>query len=241
LDRALGRKPVVIAVGTRSAESETRRQKIEKYALSEFFSVHTTRQNTQLFMPIRRLTDDDIWEYLSEVEPPWGGDYYDLINLYREAYGGECPVISDASALNQPSCGEKSPRFGCWTCTLVKTDSSLQGLIDTGYDELKPLYEFRNWLIETRDEVENRLPFNRRGQVRYRKGDLIWGPYRIPYRKEMLSRLLNAQERVDGTLISHDELRIISEIWAADETFFSLYRGVKVPLESSNTEQYVEC
>ena len=85
MDRALGRKPVVIAVGTRSAESATRRQTIEKYAVSEFFSVHTTRQNTQLFMPIRYLTDDDVWEYLASVEPPWGGDYFDLINLYREA------------------------------------------------------------------------------------------------------------------------------------------------------------
>lgn len=42
MDRALGRKEVVIAVGTRSAESETRRRKIEKYAVSEFYSVHTT-------------------------------------------------------------------------------------------------------------------------------------------------------------------------------------------------------
>ena len=241
MDRALGRKPVVIAVGTRSAESETRRQKIEKYAVSEFFSVHTTRQNTQLFMPIRYLTDDDVWEYLASVEPPWGGDYFDLINLYREAYGGECLVVADASALSQPSCGERSPRFGCWTCTLVKNDSSLQGLIDTGFEELKPLYDFRNWLIETRDEVENRLPFNRRGQVRYRNGALIWGPYRIPYRREMLSRLMAMQTKVSGTLISKEEVRIISEIWAADEVFFSLYRGVKVPLASSHNDKFVGC
>ena len=241
MDRVLGRKPVVIAVGTRSAESATRRQTIEKYAVSEFFSVHTTRQNTQLFMPIRYLTDDDVWEYLASVEPPWGGDYFDLINLYREAYGGECPVVSDATALSQPSCGERSPRFGCWTCTLVKNDSSLQGLIDTGYEELKPLYDFRNWLIETRDEVENRLPFNRRGQVRYRNGALIWGPYRIPYRREILSRLMAMQTNVSGTLISKEEVRIISEIWAADEVFFSLYRGVKVPLASNQNDKFVEC
>jgi len=240
LERKLGRKSSCIAVGTRSAESSTRKQKIEKYAISEFFSTHTTRKNTDLFMPIRYLSDDDVWEYLASVSPPWGGDYFDLINLYREAYGGECPVVADASALNQPSCGERSPRFGCWTCTLVKNDSSLQGLIDTGYEELKPLYDFRNWLIETRDEARHRLPFNRRGQVRYRNGDLIWGPYRISYRREILERLLAIQVDINCPLISDDEVRIISEIWSSDEVFFSLYRGMKVPIDCNNASQFVE-
>ena len=230
MDRALGRKAVVIAVGTRSAESATRRQTIEKYAVSEFFSVHTTRQNTQLFMPIRYLTDDDVWEYLASVEPPWGGDYFDLINLYREAYGGECPVVADATALSQPSCGERSPRFGCWTCTLVKNDSSLQGLIDTGYEELKPLYDFRNWLIETRNQIENRMPISRHGQIRYRNGKLLLGPYRVGYRKRVLSKLKRAQNLVGSTLITVEEIEAIKKNWVHDSKFFELYQGCQIPL-----------
>lgn len=236
MDRALGRKQVVIAVGTRSAESETRRRKIEKYALSDFYSVHTTRQNTQLFMPIRYLTDDDIWEYLASVEPPWGGDYFDLINLYREAYGGECPVVSDASALSQPSCGERSPRFGCWTCTLVKNDSSLQGLIDTGYEELKPLYDFRNWLIETRGVHGNRLPINREGQIRYRNGKLLLGPYRIEFRKEILKKLRGLQKRLDAELITDLEAETIQKIWSQDNAFLNYYIGKRIPLSNTGDQ-----
>ena len=220
LDRAIGRKNTVIAVGTRSAESATRKQKIEKYAISEFFSTHTTRKNTDLFMPIRHLSDDDVWEYLASVSPPWGGDYFDLINLYREAYGGECPVVADASALSQPSCGERSPRFGCWTCTLVENDSSLQGLIDTGYEDLRPLYDFRNWLIETRDDPENRLPFNRQGLSRYRNGNLVPGPYTVGYRKKILRRLCRIERTMRFELISENEIGIIKSIWKEDEYFF---------------------
>ena len=228
LERKLGRKSSFIAVGTRSAESATRRQKIEKHAVSEFFSVHTTQKNAQLFMPIRYLTDDDVWEYLASVEPPWGGDYFDLINLYREAYGGECPVVSDASALSQPSCGERSPRFGCWTCTLVKNDSSLQGLIDTGYEDLKPLYDFRNWLIETRDVPENRLPISRRGQVRYKKGKLLLGPYRLEFRRHIFAKLITLQNQVCSELMTQMEEIRIKGIWQSDEEFLEFYEGCEV-------------
>ena len=241
LERKLGRKSSCIAVGTRSAESATRRQKIEKHAVSEFFSVHTTRKNTQLFMPIRYLTDDDVWEYLASVEPPWGGDYFDLINLYREAYGGECPVVSDASALSQPSCGERSPRFGCWTCTLVKNDSSLQGLIDTGYEELKPLYDFRNWLIETRDEPENRLPFNRKGEVRCRRNTLVLGPYSVRYRKLILKKLLALQKVIHATLIVKEEVDEIRSIWKSDKRLIDRYAGCRVPLKRNyqNDDEFI--
>ena len=241
LDRAIGRKNTVIAVGTRSAESATRKQKIEKYAISEFFSTHTTRKNADLFMPIRHLTDDDVWEYLVSVSSPWGGDYFDLINLYREAYGGECPVVADASALSQPSCGEKSPRFGCWTCTLVKNDSSLQGLIDTGYEELKPLYDFRNWLIETRNGTENRLTVNRRGQVRYRSGRLVLGPYNLSYRKAVLEKLVQLQTSLQSVLITESEIEEIQSIWRKDERFLSRYAGCKIPANRSlSCDSFVE-
>ena len=239
LERKLGRKSSCIAVGTRSAESATRRQKIEKHAVSEFFSVHTTRKNTQLFMPIRYLTDDDVWEYLASVEPPWGGDYFDLINLYREAYGGECPVVADATALSQPSCGERSPRFGCWTCTLVKNDSSLQGLIDTGYEELKPLYDFRNWLIETRDDPKNRLPINREGQIRYRNGKLLLGPYRVGFRRRILNELSELQANIDATLVTNLEKELIQKIWSQDDAFLNFYAGKRIPFSKFEDQGFL--
>jgi len=240
LERKIGQLQSVIAVGTRSAESSTRRLKIEKHAISDYYSAHTTRKSSQIFMPIRYLSDDDVWEYLASVEPPWGGDYFDLINLYREAYGGECPVISDASALSQPSCGERSPRFGCWTCTLVKNDSSLQGLIDTGHTELKPLYDFRNWLVKTRDDPKHRPPINREGQVRYRNGKLLLGPYRLKYRKVILDRLEGVQSHIRGELITEEERQQIRRIWLKDSSFLELYAGRKVPMCKSEKCEFLK-
>lgn len=196
-------------------------------------------------MPIRFLTDEDIWEYLSTHYPPWGGDYRNLINLYREAYGGECPVVTDSSALKQVSCGERSPRFGCWTCTLVKDDSSLQGLVDSGYTELAPLYEFRNWLVKTRNgekkPYDNRLPYDRKGKTRYNRGRLSFGPYTISFRKQILKKLLALQAETGMELITETEVRIIREVWDEDSILVRMYKGCKIILDQKEPEKKVTC
>ena len=219
----------IMVIGTREQESASRKQVIAKHAQSAYFSTHSTLDKCTIFMPIRYLSTDDVWEYLAETTPPWGGDYMDLINLYREAYGGECPVVADMAQLKQPSCGERSPRFGCWTCTLVKDDSSLKGLIDTGYKGLQPLYDFRAWLVETREDKSNRLPYNRRGEVRYKSGKLVYGAYTLNFREKILEKLLEAQIKANNELISQKEISFIKNQWADDIKFHKIYEGVKIP------------
>ncbi len=238
-EETLGSKNVLMTVGTRESESVSRKINIAKHEQTNYYSNHTTKENFRIFMPIRYLTDDHVWEYLSTNEPPWGGDYRNLINLYREAYGGECPVITDQSQLNQPSCGERSPRFGCWTCTLVKDDSSLKGLIESGHNELSALYDFRNWLVQTRNNKDNRYPFNRKGQARYNNGKLSFGPYRIEFRNEILNALLNVQKETNMNLITATEIRIIKNIWAEDQMLVKMYKGCKIPLTQSNPTEYI--
>jgi len=63
-----------------------------------------------------------------------GGTHDALVKLYRDAIGGECPVVMDPDA--QPSCGSSSIRFGCWTCTVVDKDKSFRGQIEKGYEQL---------------------------------------------------------------------------------------------------------
>ena len=65
----------------------------------------------------------------------------------------------------QTSCGNS--RFGCWTCTVVDKDKTMESM--SGTDKwLKPLLKYRNFLAETLDperkkEVRN---FKRaKGQV----------------------------------------------------------------------------
>ena len=79
-------------------------------------------------------------------EPPWGGSHLKLIGLYREASGGECPVVT--SKEDAPSCGTTSSRFGCWTCTVVEKDRSLEGFVEFGYTEFSPLLDSATGLLD---------------------------------------------------------------------------------------------
>ena len=101
-------------------------------------------------------------------------------------------------------------RFGCWTCTVVRKDRAVRNLIRQGYDELSPLLEFRDWLMEVRD-----LPAYRCRQRR--NGTLGPGAFTITARREILGRLLLAQEQSNLTLVAEEELILIQQLWTMDE------------------------
>ena len=61
-----------------------------------------------------------------EHENPWGHSNQDLFHLYRGATpDAECPLVVDKST---PSCGDS--RFGCYVCTLVDKDRSMNAMMD---------------------------------------------------------------------------------------------------------------
>ena len=93
-----------------------------------------------VFRPIVELSTDDVWEFLAETPPPWGGSYDELVQLYRDAAGGECPVVTQKSDV--PSCGTTSSRFGCWTCTVVDKDRSLEGFVESGFQGIRTAPRF---------------------------------------------------------------------------------------------------
>lgn len=210
---------VVLLMGTRSAESATRAASIKRHSTEHFYGRHTKLPKCKTFMPIRDLDDDDVWEYLSASICPWTGNTYGkLIELYRNAGGGECPLVVDDSQLQQPSCGEKSPRFGCWVCTLVSKDKSLSGLIKSGFDDFKYYSEFRGWLIKFAANKRNRLPYSRKGMVRYNKsGHIIPGPFTLVARKKILEKVQKLEDQIGEILIDDGELDLIYEIWEEDK------------------------
>ena len=120
-----------------------------------------------------------------------------------------------------PSCGTSSPRFGCWTCTVVQKDRSLRGLIDSGHAEaerMEALFNFREWLIELREENDNRLPVRRDGNAKQRDdGSPVFGPFRLEVRKEILTRLRALEEEVREQLILPAEIECIEDVWWRDE------------------------
>ncbi len=210
----------ILLVGTRKSESTNRRLNMEKHGTSGTkMSRHSTIPACQIFAPIAEFHDEDVWITLIQRKPPWGGTHRELITLYRNAGGGECPLV--LTKEDAPSCGTTSPRFGCWTCTVVSKDRSLRGLIDSGCegtDIFESLYSFREWLVELRENDSNRQRVRRNGVSKVRAdGTLVLGPFTLDVRKKILERLKELEQDVGESLITESELEFIYDIWRRDE------------------------
>jgi len=197
---------VILLLGSRLAESSQRKRGMES-RVKNFRSLNAHHEIPDAFvlLPIASWSDNEVWEYLfSNNPPPWKRSHDQMLNLYKQAVGGECPVVID---LSTPSCG--GSRFGCWTCTVVKVDKSMEGFIQTGDEWMKPLADFRSWLKEYRELASVRMD-------RRRDGSQGPGPFTQAARKEILERLLKLEAKVSMQLISDEELLYIQSIWSTE-------------------------
>ena len=217
---------VIILLGTREDESSARKKSLQRHSVGNSrLSRHSDLQSAYTYKPIRYVTTDDIWLYLLETPSPWAGSNNELVALYRKASGGDCPVVIDDTT---PSCGQS--RFGCWVCTVVTKDKSMQSVIDSGEVHLKPLIEIRNWLVDNRSDDQYRTGVLRNGG----KGK---GPYNIKTRAFLLTQLLNAEKNSQEKLVTHQELKAIQIIWDRDgynENVYKIYYKVYNELIKEN-------
>jgi len=167
---------------------------------------------------------------------PWGGNNRNLVSLYRNAQAGECPLVVDDST---PSCGNS--RFGCWVCTVVGRDRSMEALIDSGEEWMEPLLEIRDYLSSTQEpgikrevrEFKRKMGFisiknmylKERVKFENKEGEDLFsrGPYKLEICKKILSMVLKAQMKVQKTgpdpevdLILPEEIHTIRRIWTAE-------------------------
>jgi len=206
----------IILLGVRRDESNSRRRRIDAYDNQQDSRLqpHNDLVGAYIYRPIVDLATDDVWGILAGEPPPWGGTHARLIKLYRDAAGGECPVV--LSQDDAPGCGTNSSRFGCWTCTVVEKDRSLQGLIDTGNHHYAPLITFRDWLKSIRNDPDLRMGQRRNGQVTVINNKLVPGPFSLNARQMILERLLDTQRECGEQLISKAEIETIRRFWAED-------------------------
>jgi DNA sulfur modification protein DndC len=205
----------IVLLGVRKDESNSRMKSIDKFQnlKDSNLTPHSSLPGAFIYRPIVDMSLDDVWEVLGQYDPPWGGTHKDLIQLYRDAEGGECPVV--LSQEEAPSCGTKSSRFGCWTCTVVEKDKSLQGFIDVGNNHFKVLADFRDWLKSIRNEPQHRQVERRNGRVQFDlTGKHIPGPFTMQTRKLILDKLLQAEKEYGDRLINDAELDLIQSTWA---------------------------
>ena len=236
-------KEVIVLLGVRKAESIARKRRIEgREIANRLLNRHETIPNAYVYNPIVELTTDDVWDVLLTYNGgrmPWGTDNSELVLLYSDADTGECPFAGMTNSGQTQSCGQS--RFGCWVCTVVKDDKSLNGFIKAGHRELIPLAEFRSWLMSIRDVDEYREKKHRDGTVYVDKhGNKGYGPFTWDARQLILTRLIETQQMMNYELITIDELRAIDEIWDREldysrRTLVNLYQnltGEKLPWDS---------
>ncbi len=216
----------IVVLGTRKDESGSRAQLMNLYEIKgSYLSRHSKFAQTYVYTPLRNFITEDVWNYLLQNKNPWGGNNRDLLALYQNANSAECPLVVDSST---PSCGNS--RFGCWVCTVVEKDKSMENLIDSGEDWMQPLLELRQDLKDTQNpekKLEIRDFKRRDGKVMfYTDGTekITPGPYKIDFRKDFLRKLLEAQNSVrkNGpdpkmSLILEEELHEIQRIWRMEQ------------------------
>jgi len=205
-------KSIVMLLGVRKAESGNRKISIEKRETNfRGFTKHDDIPNAFVFSPIKEWSNEEVWSFLANNKAPWGS-HKDMMKLYDKGSSeADCNI-----ALNpqDPSCGKT--RFGCWVCTVVNKDKSMENMLESE-KWLKPLNDFRNMLLEYRSDPTKR-------DKRRRNGEKGSGPYTLQVRKEFLKRLLEIEEAIKEKLngkqlILDKEILYIQKEWEKDGDF----------------------
>lgn len=240
---------VVLLLGVRKAESMTRRRSISSREIEgKLLIPHSDIAKAYVYNPLTEIPNELVWEYLLKDDgvSSWGVDMKYLFSLYQgENLGEEQSVIGQIDKDKIPVTGNS--RFGCWCCTIVKEDKSLQRFIDNGSVELIPLREFRNWLVSIRQNPEFRDNKRRNGKV-YQKsnGEYGFGPFKLSARQEILRRLLTLQRDTGFELITNDELKTIDTLWDMEgdlsrrklvDIYYDVF-GVKLPWDEYKEPLY---
>ncbi|MDF5738981.1 MULTISPECIES: DNA phosphorothioation system sulfurtransferase DndC [unclassified Nostoc] len=227
----------ILVLGTRKAESSKRAATMKKHQIDRVrdrLSPNASLPNSLIYTPIEDWSNNDVWIYLNQCDNPWGQSNKELFAMYRGATAdNECPLVVDTST---PSCGDS--RFGCWVCTLVNKDKSMEAMIQNDEEKewMQPLLDIRNEL-DIKDDRDKRDFRRIWGDVqlfeRNKDGKIsvepIPGPYTKYWREHWLRRLLEAQTKTrrtapenmrDITLISLEEMSEIRRIWLEDKHEF---------------------
>lgn len=221
---------MILVLGTRKQESSRRNRtmtNLEKKRVRELLSPNPTMANELVFSPMEDWSDDDVWAFLMQYKNPWNYPNMDLLTMYRGATAdNECPLQIDKSA---PSCGKS--RFGCWVCTMVEKDKSMEAMIANDDEKLwmTPLLDFRNEFGNEDGDRERRSFRRMKGNLQGNYRKLFHGPYKKEVREEWLRKLLIIQKNVsengpeefrDLELIHKEELQEIRKIWVFDKHEF---------------------
>lgn len=151
-----GAKEVVTVIGTRFDESGARGHAMKSRGESALVPVRD-KNGSLVLSPIADFTIHDVFLVFNYAKLGQLNAYSDLqstLELYgAAAEPGSCSLAAFASVGEKESCGgdTSTARFGCYLCTRVSRDASLESLSasDSKYAYLAPLNALRNYIQDT--------------------------------------------------------------------------------------------
>lgn len=244
---------IIVLLGVRKGESLTRMKTITAREIEgKLLNMHNDIPNAYVYNPITEIPNDLVWEFLlkDDCKSPWGTDMKYLFNLYQgENLGEEKSVLGEVDRDKIPVTGNS--RFGCWCCTMVKEDKSLQNFINKSNEEdanqLTLLRDFRNNLLVMREDASMRDNKRRNGAV-YKKADGSFGmgPFTLEARRIILEGLLELENKTGLGLITLQELKVIDKMWDEEgdltcrslvDTYYKV-KGKKLPWDEYKTARF---
>ncbi len=221
---------VILVLGTRKAESQIRARTMKKHSIKnvrERLAPNASLPNSLVYTPIENWSNDDVWLYLMQIANPWKHTNKSLLGMYQGATeSGECPLVLDTSS---PSCGDS--RFGCWICTLVDRDRSMEAMIKNDEEKtwLEPLLDLRNDLGNFSLDPQRRDFRRMNGRIQLFHDSVVRGPYTKESREYWLKRVLEVEKEIQSNapaefrnfrILSHEELCEIRRIWLYEKREF---------------------
>ena len=240
---------IIILLGVRKGESLTRMKTITSREIEgKLLNMHNDIPNAYVYNAITEVPNELVWEFLlkDDCKSPWDTDMKYLFNLYQgENLSEEQSVLGEVDREKIPVTGNS--RFGCWCCTMVKEDKSLQNFIERGATELIPLRNFRNELLKMRDDPQMRDNKRRNGTV-YKKADGSFGlgPFTLEARRIILEKLLMLENETGLELITISELKAIDKMWDEEgdlscrklvDTYYKV-KNVKLPWDDYKVSRF---
>lgn len=214
LTRAKRWKPPVVMTGVRLDESIARNTRIAKRGeVAE--EIWTNEDGHLRLSPILDFTLDDVWELIGLASSGVIASYSrfeETMHIYRASGGSSCVIVADMKGSNKP-CGA---RTGCWACTRIRVDRSMDEMIASDqerYGRLKPLAALRNYISNTQYDWSLRQfvgrTINEAGEIEI--GADTYSPEML---KNLLRWALSAQVKSGITIITLQQLVAIDLRWS---------------------------
>ncbi len=179
-----------ILTGVRYGESASRDQNLKlscatggECGQDYWFFKGPIGSNRSYYAPIVKWRTCKVWDFLVFVAPTLGWPTDKLFALY----------------------GNQDLRFGCWTCSLVRRDRTMENIMKRpGMERLAELHAFRNEIIAKCRDSTNRIQ---------RPGGRLGAAVKVEVRRELLRNLVSLQKRLGMSLVTSEEVRAIRREW----------------------------